>query len=140
MSIVLLIGRILLGAIFIGSGFGHLMQTEGTAAYAESRGLKNPKALVQLSGVLILAGGLGVILGVWMDLAALGLAIYTFVTAFMIHHFWTDQDPMTQQSEMTQFMKNMSITGGLLILFVVFGAFGDELGMTITGPIFEFNL
>ncbi len=59
MSFVILIGRILFGLIFVGSGAaGHLMQTDATAGYAESRGVSNAKVLVQISGVLILAAGL----------------------------------------------------------------------------------
>ena len=73
MSVVILIGRILFGLIFVGSGLaGHLGDTDGVVGYAESRGLKNSRILVQISGVLIAAAGLGVILGVWADLAALG--------------------------------------------------------------------
>lgn len=137
MDVIILIGRVLLGLIFIGSGVaGHLMESEGTAGYAEMRGVKSPKMLTQLSGVLIAAGGVGVILGVWMDLAALGLAVYSLIAAFMVHHFWTDEDPMLRQSEMTQFMKNLSMAGGSLLLFGFYSEVGGALGLTITGPVF----
>ena len=136
MDVILLIGRVMLGMIFIGSGVaGHLMQTEGTAAYAEMRGLKNPKGLTQVSGVLIAAGGVGLVLGIWMDVAALGLAVYSLAAAFLIHHFWSDEDPALQQSEMTQFMKNLSIAGGCLILFAFYNELGEAVGLTITGPL-----
>ena len=140
MSVVILIGRILFAMIFIGSGMaGHLGQTEGTAGYAESRGVPNSRILTLLSGVLIMAAGLGVILGVWMDLAALGIVGYSLITAFMVHHFWTDEDPAVQQGEMTNFMKNLSIAGGGLILFGFYTVAGEALGLTITGPLFEFD-
>lgn len=141
MSVVILIGRILFGLIFIGSGFGgHLMQTEGTTGYARSRGVPNARLLVQLSGVLITAGGLGVILGVWTDLAALGVAAYSLIAAFMVHHFWTDTDEMTKQVEMSMFMKNLSVAGGGLILFAFVAAAGGALDLTITDPLFDFEL
>ncbi len=138
MDVVILIGRILLSMIFVGSGSaGHLMQTEGTAAYAESRGVPNPHTLTRVSGVLILAAGLGVILGIWADLAALGMAAYSLIAAFWVHHFWTDEDPMVQQAEMSGFMKNLSIAGGALILFG-FLQLNDGVGLTITGNLFNF--
>ena len=57
MGIIILIGRILFGLIFLGSGIaGHFMQADATAGYAESRGVKNAKTLVQVSGALIAAG------------------------------------------------------------------------------------
>ncbi len=141
MGIVLLIGRILFAMIFIGSGVaGHLMQADATAAYGESRGIPRAKLLTQVSGVLIAAGGIGVILGIWIDLAALGLAAYALIAAFWVHHFWTDSDPMMQQIEMTNFMKNLAIAGGGLIIFAIYSTSGGALGKTITGPLFDFTL
>lgn len=137
MDVLILIGRILLSMIFIGGGAGHLMQTEGTAQYAESRGVPNAKMLSQVSGVLIVAAGVGVALGIWADLAALGMIAYSLISAFMIHHFWTDEDPMTQQTEMSGFMKNLSMAGGALILFG-FLQLNDGVGLTITDNLFNF--
>jgi len=140
MSVVILIGRIMFAMIFMGSGLaGHLMSADDTAAYAESRGVSNAKMLTQVSGVLIFVLGLAIIFGVWIDLAALGIVVYTLVTGFLVHHFWTDEDPMTQQAEMTQFMKNLSIAGGALLLFGFAAAVGDALGLTITGPLFDLD-
>ena len=140
MSVVILVGRILFALIFVGSGSaGHLMQTEGTAGYAESRGVPNSKILTQLSGVLIFLGGAGVILGIWADLAALGLVAYSLIAAFWVHHFLTDDDPMTQQVEMSMFMKNLSIAGGGLILFAFLAAVGDGVDLMITDPVFDFD-
>jgi uncharacterized membrane protein YphA (DoxX/SURF4 family) len=139
--VVILFGRILFGLIFVGAGVaGHLRAPDETAGYAEMRGLSNAKLLTQVSGVLIIAGGLGVILGVWADLAALGLVVYTLIAAFMIHHFWTDEDAMTQQVEMSMFMKNLSIAGGGLILFGFLAATGGAVDFMITDPVFDFDL
>jgi len=140
MAIVILIGRALYALIFIGSGSaGHLMQTEGTAGYAESRGVPNSQVLTQLSGVLIFVGGLAVILGIWADLAALGLAAYSLIAAIMVHHFWTDGDPMTRRVEMSMFMKNLSMAGGGLLLFGFLAATGDAAGLAITEPLFNLD-
>ena len=141
MSFVILIGRILLGLIFVGSGAaGHLKETEATAGYAESRGVPNSKLLTQVSGVLILAAGLGVIFGVFADLAALGMVAYSLIAAFMVHHFWTDTDEITQTMEMSMFMKNLSIAGGALILFAFMATAGEAVGFTLTDPVFNLSL
>ncbi len=138
MSALLIIGRVMFSLIFLASGTaGHLGQTEGTAGYAEMRGVPNAKLLTQLSGVLIAVGAVGVILGFWMDLALLGLAVYVLFTNIMVHHFWTDEDPMTQQMEMTQFMKNLALAGGALVMFVLTGS-GVDMGWTLTDPFFSF--
>ena len=97
-DLVALIGRILFSLLFLGSAFGgHFGATDATAGYAESRGLKGARMLVLLTGAQLAAGGLMVLLGIWVDLGALLIAAFTLAAALLIHHFWTDQEPMTRQ-------------------------------------------
>jgi len=84
-------------------------------------------------------GGLAVVLGIWADLAVLGLVAYSLIAAFMVHHFWTDTDPMVQQTEMSGFMKNLSIAGGGIILFGFLASIGDSAGLMITDPLFDLD-
>lgn len=129
---VFLLGRILLAMIFIGSGAGHLMDTESFTQYATSKKLPNPKLMVQISGVAFLLGGAAIILGVWLDLAGLLTAILVLIIAFMMHRFWEATDPQAKQVEMSMFMKNLSIAGGCLILAAV----GTLAPYTITDGVF----
>ena len=135
MEALILIGRILFSLIFIGGGIGHLADTEGSAGYAESRGAPSGAMVVRLSGVLIAAGGLGVLLGVWMDLAALGLAVYCLLTALMVHHFWTDE-PNDLPIEVAMFMKNVSMAGAGLMIFALSGG-GAAMGWQLGSPLFN---
>lgn len=128
---VFLLGRILFSLVFLGSGIGHLTQTEGSAQYAAYKKVPSPKLMVQLSGVAMLLGGVAVILGIWMDLAGLLLAILLLAMAFMMHKFWEETDPQTKQVEMAQFMKNVSMAGaGLIISTFAFAPY------TITDGVF----
>ncbi len=137
MEVLILVGRIMFGMIFLASGIaGHLLQAEGTAGYAKMRGVPNAEMLVRLSGVLIAAGGLGVILGIYIDLAALGLAAYSVIAMFMVHHFWTDTDEMPTNMEMSMFMKNLSIAGGGLIILAL-ASTGTDMGWTLTDALFS---
>jgi putative oxidoreductase len=113
---VFLIGRILFSLVFVGSGVGHLMQPDGSAEYATFKKVPNAKLMVQVSGILMLVGGLAVILGIFGDLAALGLAVLVLIMAFMMHRFWEETDPQTKQVEMAMFMKNISMAGAGLVL------------------------
>lgn len=113
---VLLLGRILFSLVFLGSGIGHLTQTAGSAQYAAYKKVPSAKLAVQVSGVLMILGAAAVILGIWMDLAGLLLAILVLVMAFMMHRFWEETDAQTKQVEMAQFMKNVSIAGAGLII------------------------
>ena len=135
MEALLIIGRVLFSLIFLGAGIGHLMKPRETAAYAELRGMTAAGWRVRISGVLIAAGGLGVILGVWMDLAALGLTVYVLIAAFLIHHFWTDEEP-TRTTEMAMFMKNLAIAGAGLIIFAM-SATGADMGWELGRSAFN---
>ncbi len=135
MEALLIIGRILFALIFVGAGIGHLAQPGATAAYAASRGVPNAGFLARVSGVLIAAGGLGVMLGVWMDLAALGLAVYALLAAIMVHHFWSDEEPV-RTTEMSMFMKNVSIAGAGLVLFAL-SATDVEMGWQLGARLFD---
>lgn len=136
MDVVALIGRIMFVALFLGSGFGHLTQTEAMAGYAASRGVPQPKLATLGSGVLIIVGGLMVLLGLWLDLGALLLAIFIIPTAILMHGFWKETDPQTRQMEMIQFLKDLALGGAALLVLALYAGYGADLGLTITGPLF----
>ncbi|MFD9739587.1 DoxX family protein [Umezawaea sp. NPDC059074] len=135
-DVVALVGRILFAAIFLGSSVAHFTQSEGMGALVESKGLPAGRLLVLVSGVLIALGGLMIVLGVWADLGALFVLAFTLPTAFLVHAFWKETDPMAKQNEMVNFMKNLSISGGALLFFSLYAGHAHDLGLTITGPLF----
>ncbi|MEV5837845.1 DoxX family protein [Nocardia sp. NPDC052112] len=135
MDVLVLIGRILFSVLFLSSALGHFTQTDEMTAYAHSRGLPQPRVAVLAAGVVLAVGGLSVLLGVWADLGALLLVIMLLPTAFLMHQFWRETDPQAKQGEMIHFNKDLALAGASLMLFAFF-AHVDELGSTITGPLF----
>lgn len=138
MDVLVLIGRILFVFLFLGSAFGHLTQSKQMAGYAESRGVPMASVAVPASGVLMLVGGLMVLLGIWADLGALLLVLFLVPTAVLMHAFWKETDAQNKQMEMIQFNKDMALAGAALTLFAFF-AHVDDLGLTITGPLFSLS-
>ncbi|MFL6142543.1 MAG: DoxX family protein [Labedaea sp.] len=136
MDVVALIGRILFVLLFLGSGYGHLAQSEAMAGYASSRGVPAAKLAVQASGVLVIIGGLMLLLGIWADLGALLLVLFLIPTALLMHAFWKETDPQAKQVEMIQFQKDVALAGAALLIFALVVKLGDGLGLTITGPLF----
>jgi uncharacterized membrane protein YphA (DoxX/SURF4 family) len=136
MDVVVLIGRVLFVVLFLSSALGHFTQTDAMAGYAQSRGVPNPRVGVLASGSLMALGALSVLLGVWADLGALLLVIVLLPTTFLMHRFWSETDPQAKQGEMIHFNKDLALTGASLMLFAFF-AHVDELGLTITGPLFH---
>ncbi|MGW4534790.1 DoxX family protein [Nocardia sp. NPDC004340] len=139
MDVLVLIGRILFALLFLGSGFGHLAQRESMAQYAQFKGIPMPTLAVPASGVLLLAGGLSVLLGVWADLGALLLILFLVPTAFLMHAFWKETDPEAKQGEMVNFNKDIALAGASLMLFAFFAHVGHDLGLTLTGPLFDLS-
>jgi putative oxidoreductase len=137
MDVIVLIGRILFASLFLGSAYGHLTQTKAMAGYAASKKVPSPEAAVFGSGILLVVGALMVLLGVWADVGALLLVLFLVPTAILMHNFWTEQDPQTQQMEQIQFSKDLALAGGALLAFALFAYTGDDLGLTITGPLFN---
>jgi len=136
MDVVILIGRILFAAIFIGGAIGHFTNTATMAGYAEANGLRPGRLFVLASGVWMLAGILLIVLGVWPDLGALLLVVFLVPTAVLMHGFWKAPDPETKMLEQIQFSKDMSLAGASIVLFGFFATYGGTLSFTITGPLF----
>ena len=118
-GVALLAGRLLFGGVLAFMGLNHLLNVDGMAAYAGSKGVPAPRAGVIASGALLVLGGLSLVLGVYPLLGAAALAAFLVVTTPTMHDFWTVDDPEARQSEMTDFLKNAALVGGALVLFAV---------------------
>jgi len=139
MDVLVLVGRILFSAVFLNSAVGHLTKSEMMAGFTKSKGVPAARTAVIVSGVLLLLGGLSVLLGVWPDLGALLLVAFLLPTAVLMHAFWKETDPMARQGDMIHFMKDVGLAGAALMLFALFAYVGDDLGLTITGPLFDLS-
>jgi uncharacterized membrane protein YphA (DoxX/SURF4 family) len=135
MDWVLLIGRILFAANFVFAGLGfHLKERAMATEYARAQGVPLAALGVPVTGVLIAVAGAMVVLGFWVDLAALVLAANVLAFAYWMHAFWKLDDPMMRTNQMTHFFKNVQIAGGALILFFLFYEFGNAIDLTIGDP------
>lgn len=111
-SVLILAARLLISAIFIVAGYGKITGYDGTAQYMQAMGV--PAAILPLVILLELGGGIALLVGFQTRLAALALAGFSIISAFIFH---TGADQMQQ----IMFLKNFAMAGGLLA-FTVFGA------------------
>lgn len=114
-----LVGRLLIAAIFVLSGFGKITGFEGTVGYIASKGLPLPQLGAIAAIIVELGGGILVILGWKTRWAAAAMLIFTVAAAMIFHNFWAAA-PDAAQNQMIHFMKNICMAGGLLYV-VVFG-------------------
>jgi putative oxidoreductase len=140
MDVLLLIARILFCAIFAASAMGHLTQTAGMAGYAESKGVPNARLAVLFGGVVLVAGVVSILLGIWADLGALALLCFLLPTAFLMHPFWKETEAQAKQMEQVQFMKDISLAGAALAFFVIFAYVGPVIDLTLTDSAFSLDV
>ena len=112
-----LVGRILLGLIFVLSGAGKIFGFDGAVGYIAAKGLPLPQIVAVLTICMELGGGLMLVFGFYTRWAAIGLAVFTVLAALIFHNFWAATEAM-RMSQQNNFMKNLSIAGGMLVLAV----------------------
>jgi putative oxidoreductase len=115
-----LVGRILLASMFIMSGYGKVGAFADTTVYMASAGLPAIDPLLELLLILTilveLGGGAAIVLGWNTRSATVLIFLFTLLVTLVFHRFWSTppDEAMTQQ---LMFMKNVSVMGGLLVLF-----------------------
>jgi putative oxidoreductase len=116
MKAITILGRLLYSGIFIMSGLNHF--SSATIGYAASQGVPLASLAVPLSGIMAIVGGLSILLGYHAKLGAVVIIAFLVPVTFMMHAFWGVSDPMQQQIQMIMFMKNISLIGAALLIFV----------------------
>ncbi len=134
-----LIGRVLFSTVFLVQGITHLADLDGATAYAQSKGVGPARPGVIAMSVAFVVGSLSILLGIWADIGALLLIVTLLPMTFIMHKFWAERDPGTRQVELANFLKNISLLGGAVLLFSWFArdTFGFGLPYTITDGVFN---
>lgn len=110
-SMEMVVARIGLGFIFLASGLGKLAGWSGTVSYAASKGV--PELLLVGAVVLELVGAVSLLAGWKTRWGVAALLVFLVPVTALFHGPWTAQGAEVQQQAI-QFLKNLSIAGGLL--------------------------
>lgn len=112
-----LAARVLLAQVFIVSGFGKLKAFAATAAFMGNLGIPAAQMVLVLTIALELGGGVLLVLGWQARCLAIAFFIFTFMTAVIVHPFWSAEAPSVG-GQLNNFMKNLSIMGGMLYVVI----------------------
>jgi len=129
-EVAFLLARLLFGGVLAFMGVNHFMNTESMVGYAEFKRLPAPRLSVLGSGGLLVFGGLSIISGILPAVGAGALALFLFVSAVTMHDFWNAKGEGAQ-TEMTGFLKNVTMAAGALV-FLVMAAAPWPYAVTIT--------
>lgn len=123
-------GRMLVPLVFIVSGAQKALNIGGLGKALASSALPMPGVIpLNIAGIpryqllagmvaaVEIVGGLMILVGLKARWAALALFAFTLVATLLFHNFWAmSGDAFTQN--LTQALKNLSIMGALLLIFV----------------------
>ena len=107
---ILTLGRVFLAGIFVVTGIKKALNSQGTAGFMESAGLPFPEILLVATIIIEVVGGLMVATGFKARIAAGVLFLFMIPVTATFH-------PPTDPEQFTSFLKNLSVMGGLLVLF-----------------------
>ena len=74
MNVTSALGRAIFGGFFLYNGIHHLVETEPMAEYAGAKGVPQPDLMVKATGLMLIAGGASVLLGVKPKWGAMAIA------------------------------------------------------------------
>jgi len=114
---LLLLARLLLMVLFVIFGWYKITGFSATVAYMGSVGVPMPTVVASIAVFLEFVVGLSIVVGFYTRPLALLLGFYTLAAAVIGHQFWHMVDP-ERIGTMINFYKNVSISGGLLLLCV----------------------
>lgn len=111
---LLIIGRILLGGLFVTAGLQHFFEFGHLTDHLASRRVPLPQIVLLLGTAFQIFAGFGLMFGFYIFSASIGLAVFTLVASFLMLNFW-DLDGEPRKTARQIWQTNLAIIGGLLI-------------------------
>ena len=117
-DVLVLLGRILLAWVFVGVAYGTVTNLAGSLSYFTSLKLPAPALFMWMALMLELVIAAGLILGVGTRYAAILIFVFVVVATAIAHRYWEYPAGPQQIGQYNNFLKNISIMGGALAIFV----------------------
>lgn len=115
-TLCVLFGRFLLGMYFIFPAIQKITEFDKMSAYMQAHDVPFIGVLLPLTILIQLAAGAALIVGFKGKFSAFILAGLTLVISIYMHDFWGMEEGVARMHEMQNFIKNMAIMGGLLVV------------------------
>ncbi|MEM1322233.1 MAG: DoxX family protein [Bacteroidota bacterium] len=117
-DVIDLIARILIAFIFLFEAYDATVYFNSNKAEMTSYGLTWNQDLLLVGAIFILIlGGVLVLIGYRSSFGALLLLLYWIPLTFIVHSWWNDPEEI-RRAQSFEFMKNIAIMGGLLMIWV----------------------
>ncbi len=110
------VGRVILGLYFLMPGLMKFISYQTHVDYMASHGVVLIPFFLILTGILQVGGAAALITGYRVTPVAFLLAGLTLVISLVMHDFWTMEEGLQRSHETQNFVKNLGIMAGLLVL------------------------
>jgi len=108
----------LLSGIFVLGGADAFLKPGPRVSKVENAGVPQPEQAVVLNGAAMVIGGTALALDIAPKPAALMLIGVLIPTTIVGHAFWNETDASARKMQQTQFLKNLGLIGGLLLVLL----------------------
>lgn len=115
---LILVGRILVAGVFVGSAYGAITNFSGSVGYSKSLNLPAPELFTLANIGLETLISIGLILGVGTRYCAVLTFVFVLVATAIAHRYWEYPAGAQQIGQYNHFLKNISIMGGAMLIFV----------------------
>jgi putative oxidoreductase len=112
--VLLIVGRLLLGGLFVYGGVHHLFTIPAITEAMIARGVPAARLVLLAGSAFQFIAGLLLMIGVFVAPAALGLVVFTVAASIMLLNFWDMEGPAREAAK-NVWQSNLAIIGGLLI-------------------------
>ncbi len=117
------VGRLLLVALFLFSAYGKITAFDATASMMEGAGVPLPQVSLILAILFEVVGSILLLVGKrFAGSGAIMLIVFTALATFFFHDFWNYVGQEAFMNQVRNFMKNLSIIGGLMVLLYEYRA------------------
>jgi putative oxidoreductase len=111
---LIVIGRALLGVVFVLAGVRHFFILPILTGVLNSRGVPAARAVLLLGSLFQIIAGCLLAFGWCVFWAALGLILFTIAATVLLVNFWSMEGEQ-RESARSAAMANLAIVGGLLL-------------------------
>ena len=110
------VGRVLIGLYFLVPGIAKFADWERHVTLMETHEMGMIPLQLAVAGVVQVIGGLCLILNKQVVICALGFAAMILLINVNLHDFWSIYEGVNAERETQNFIKNLAILAGLLVL------------------------
>jgi len=116
--VAFLIGRVMLGGMYLYAGITNVIALGGTAGYAASKGLPAPAVFVALASLLLVVGGISIVTGLRPRLGVAAILLFLIPVTLVMHNFWAVEG-IQRMIELHAFQGNLGLIGAALIFLAI---------------------